>query len=967
MEFGTPQALWFFLILPFFVLLHYTSFSDMGKFQRGLSLFLRLILIAALILALADTRLIKRSDELAVFFLIDGSHSMGQGSTDPMIGFLHEAAGYLDDEFDKAGIISFGRDAFVEASLGSDISSVMEIQSDIRPDFTNLSGAIDLALASFPPDSGARIVVLSDGNENIGDSITSSRIATNRSVEIDVVPFGEPTTGEVMAGRLILPRRVEEGEIFDVRAVIEAESESDAIVEVYENDRLIGTQEVRLVPGKNVFTFPREHDESGFFAYRVQVRAEGDTEGANNQAVDYTIVEGQPRVCYVSGDPNERPYMVDALQQEGIQAEFRDISGLPTSLISMATYDVILFSDVGAELLSIETMNSYQSFVRDLGGGFAMIGGENSFGPGGYYETPFEEMLPVDFDLTRKEYIPSIAIVLVIDSSGSMAGMEQSGDTEIEIAKQASRLVVELLEYTDQLGVVTFDSYGQWIVPLGELHDKDNVIRGIGSIRAGGGTSVYAGMSPAFDALKDADTKIKHMIVLSDGCTAPGDFDGLVNRMNQYEITLSTISIGSYANDMLMESLAERGGGNFYHCEDSRNLPRIFTKETFLAGNRALVEEPFVALQNQPSPITDGVDIHLSPQLLGYVSTNIKPLATEALTTHRADPLLAHWQYGLGRSLAFTSDTKARWAARWLNWPGYKQIWTQASRWLVGGTMPGNLVPNIYFRAGKAYISVDAIDLSGEMITDALIKARVVLPEGDIEELDLFQVAPGRYEASLGATQIGSYLVNIYQEDGEGNIVDQVSSGYSVSFPPEYEKSGPDTFLLSQLADVTGGQFAIDPGSVFRHTNQPISRYFDLWFYLLMVAICLLPIDIAVRRLSLTGESLELVRSKVTAYISEIRERRFRPGIDKTHIDQLKEVKEAYRLTAVKPEFVRTEKEADERIDEILSKKPVGKAKVPKFRTTEIGSGKKEPSQETSSLKSLLKTKKKFWDEQDNK
>jgi hypothetical protein len=374
-----------------------------------------------------------------------------------------------------------------------------------------------------------------------------------------------------------------------------------------------------------------------------------------------------------------------------------------------------------------------------------------------------------------------------------------------------------------------------------------------------------------------------------------------------------------------------------------------------------------VALQNQPSPITDGVDVHLSPQLLGYVSTNIKPLATEALTTHRADPLLAHWQYGLGRSLAFTSDTKAHWAVQWLNWPGYKQIWTQAARWLVGGIMPGNLVPNIYFRAGKAYISVDAIDLSGEMITDALIKARVVLPEGDIEELDLFQVAPGRYEASLGATQIGSYLVNIYQEDGEGNIVDQVSSGYSVSFPPEYEKSGPDTFLLSQLADVTGGQFAIDPASVFRHTNQPISRYFDLWFYLLMVAICLLPIDIAVRRLSLTGESLELVRNKVTAYITEIRGRRFRPGIDKTHIDQLKEVKEAYRLTAVKPEFVRTEKEADERIDEILSKKPVGKAKVPKFRTTETGSGKKEPSQETSSLKSLLKTKKKFWDEQDSK
>ncbi|MCX6645520.1 MAG: VWA domain-containing protein, partial [bacterium] len=775
MEFGTPQALWLFIVIPFFVMLHYMSFSDLGRFQRGLSLFLRILLIAFLILALADTRLIQKSDKLSVFFLLDGSRSMGQGSMDPMLGYIHEAAQNINEKSDQAGVISFGRDAFVEAGLGTDLEGVQDVQSDIQPDFTNLSGAIDLALASFPTDTGARIVVLSDGNENLGDSLTSARIATNRNVEIDVVPFGEPTTGEVTAGRLILPRRVEENEVFDVRAVIEAESETDATVEVYENENLIGTQDVHLVPGKNVFTFPRQQTEGGFVSYRVQVRAEGDVEGANNQATDYTIVEGQPRVCYVSGDPMEQPNLVNALQQEGIQADYRDLSGLPTSLISMAPYDVIIFSDVGAELLSPETMQAYQSYVRDLGGGFAMIGGENSFGPGGYFETPFEEMLPVDFDLTRKEYIPSIAIMLVIDSSGSMAGMEPSGEIEVELAKQACRLVVDLLQPNDQFGVVTFQSVGKWVVPFGELGNKQGAIDQIGTIRGGGGTSMYTGMAPAFEALRTADAKIKHMIVLSDGQTEPGDFDGIVNQMNQNDITLSAVGIGSYANEELLERLTERGGGNYYHCVDSRSIPQIFTKETFMAGNRALVEESFQAVPNQPSPITDGIDMATSPPLLGYVSTNIKPLATEALQTHRNDPLLAHWQYGLGRSLAFTSDTKAHWAARWLNWPGYKQMWTQAARWLVGGTMPGNLVPNIYFRSGKAYVSVDAIDRDGEMITDAVIKANVAFPEGDISELDLFQVAPGRYEASVDATQIGSYFVNIYQEDGEGNMIDQVS------------------------------------------------------------------------------------------------------------------------------------------------------------------------------------------------
>ena len=971
MEFGTPQALWFFLIVPFFVLLHYMSFSDMGRFQRGFSLFLRLVLLTAIILALADTRLIKRSDQLSVFFLLDGSRSMGQGSTDPMLAYIHEAAENINEEFDDAGVIAFGRDAFVEAGLGTDISGMEEIQSDIEPDFTNLSGAIDLALASFPPDSGARIVVLSDGNENLGDSLTSARIASNRNVEIDVVPLGEPTTGEVMAGRLIIPRRVEEDEMFDVRAVIEAESESDGIVEVYENDRLIGTQDVHLLPGKNVFTFPRQHSEGGFISYRVQVRAEGDTEGANNIATDYTIVEGQPRVCYVSGDPIEQPWLVNALAEEGIVAEFRGLAGLPTSLISMAPYDVIIFSDVGAELLSPETMNSYQSYVRDLGRGFAMVGGENSFGPGGYFETPFEEMLPVDFDLTRKEYIPSIAIMLVVDSSGSMGGMEPNGSIEIEIAKDACRLVVELLEENDQVGIVTFDSAGKWVVPLQELHNKNQVINDIGTIYPGGGTAVYAGMRPAFEALRDADTKIKHMIVLSDGCTEPGDFDGLVTQMNRYDITLSTISIGSYANDQLMEHMANNGGGNFYHCDDSRAVPQIFTKETFMAGNRALVEESFQPIPYQPSPITDGINITYSPPLLGYVSTNIKPLATEALQTHRNDPLLAHWQYGLGRTLAFTSDTKAHWAVRWLNWPGYTQMWTQASRWLVGGTMPGNLVPNIYFRSGRANVSVDAIDLEGEMITDAVIKANVAFPEGDIEELDLFQVAPGRYEASANATQIGSYFVNIYQEDGDGNLVDQVSSGYSVSFPPEYEKSGPDMFLLSQLSDITNGQFGIEPSAVFRHTNQPIARYFDLWFFLLMAAICLLPLDIAVRRLSLTGESLELVRGRVVGFFTEMRDRRSRAGINVSHIEQLKKVKEEYRLTSAQPQFIKSEEDVDKRIEDILTRKSIEKARKPLFRKTEISKNAervgKEPEEDESALKSLLKAKKRIWDEDKDK
>jgi len=967
MEFGNPQALWFFLIVPFFLFLHNRSFSDMGRFQRGLSIFLRLALITALILALADTRLVQRSDKLAVFFLYDGSSSVGEAANAMMDTYITEAFTTTDEETDEGGVIAFGRDAYMEAGMGSNLGEFMRVESEVGTEFTDLAGAINLALASLPADRGARIVLMSDGNENLGDALTSARIAANRGVQIDCIPFGEPTEGEVVAGRLIMPRRVEKNEMFDVRAVIESQSETTASIEVYENDMLIGTRDIDLVPGKNVFTFPRQQEEGGFYSYKLHVIAEGDIEGSNNIATDYTIVEGNPKVLFVSGDPTERPFLVNALRDEDIIAEFRDLSGLPTSLIQMAPYDVIMFSDVGAELLMPETMRLYENWVSDLGGGFAMIGGENSYGPGGYYRTPIEEMLPVNMDLTRKELMPDIGIAIAIDKSGSM-GMMMGQATKIEIAKEGCRLVVDLLDETDSIGIVGFDYAGQWAVPFQRLRDKDEIIDMIGTMRAGGGTSVYAGMESCYNALIQSDTKIRHMIILSDGITAWADFEGLVNKMNDYDITLTTVAVGADSNQQLMSDLANLGGGNYYYTPDINSVPQIFTKEAFLMTNRALVEEPTYAARNMMSPTTEGINFPASPVLLGYISTELKPKAIEALTSReRAEPLLAHWQYGLGRSLAFTSDAKAKWAAAWLNWVGYQQMWTQSVRWLVGGQMAGNLVPNVYFRAGKAHISVDAIDHRGEIITDAIVKANVADPVGNMTELTLFQVAPGRYESSVDATEIGSYLVNISQVDSDENVIDQVSSGFSVSYPPEYENSGPDLFLLQQLADISNGTLGGTPSEAFRHTNQPVARYFDLWLHLLMAAMILLPFDIAVRRLSFTGESVEFFRERASqamiGFLTNYRAEREKP----THIAALKQVKEQYKLSAKSDESLASSEDVDRRIREILAKKIRGDedsyAGDPSKKKGR-GRGRKDKKPPTSgSLKKLLKAKKRIKDD----
>ncbi|HDS29491.1 MAG TPA: VWA domain-containing protein, partial [Firmicutes bacterium] len=719
--------------------------------------------------------------------------------------------------------------------------------------------------------------------------------------------------------------------------------------------------------------FPRRQDVGGFYSYRINVIAEGDTEAENNLSTDYTIVEGKPRVCYVTGDPLERPYVVNALSDEGIVLDFRDFSGMPTNMIAMAPYDVIYFSDLSADRLVPDTMKAYQSFVRDLGGGFGMIGGVNSFGPGGYYRTPIEELLPVSLDLTKKGYMPSIAICLVIDRSGSMGAGMGPGNVKMEIAKYACTLVVDLLDESDMVGVVSFDSVGAWVVPMQNVRNKKAINEIIGTIRAGGGTDVYAGMYQGFQALSGANVQIRHMIVLTDGITPPADFDSLLKQMNSKDITCTAIAVGSDANTPLLQYIAEQGGGNYYYVDDIRKVPQIFTRETFLSSNRAVVEEPFYPLKNQLSPITDNINWASSPALLGYVATTIKPLAVEALTTQRNDPLLAHWQYGLGRSLAFTSDAKAKWAAAWLPWDGYDKFWTQSTRWLIGGTMQGNLIPNIYVSAGKAHISVDAIDSSGEMITDATIRARVIHSDVDTRELDLFQVAPGRYEATLDTTEIGSYLVNIYREGEEGEMTDQVSTGFSVSYPPEYEKSGPNLFLLSQLTDITGGVLGIQSNKVFAHDNQPVSRFMDLWYWLLILAVCLLPFDIAVRRLSFTGESLQYVRERVKESVINAFTARSRARTQPTHIDSLKKIKEKYRLDREREETSIGTADVSARVDEILSQKKseisadkaAGAVRASKRRA--VSTPKTQIPSEETSLSRLKKAKKRAWEEERDK
>ncbi len=454
-------------------------------------------------------------------------------------------------------------------------------------------------------------------------------------------------------------------------------------------------------------------------------------------------------------------------------------------------------------------------------------------------------------DLRGKKEIPSLALVLVIDKSGSMS--ESSGGySKVELAKEAAIQATGILGPLDMAGVIAFDDSAQWVVPLQAVEDKEAIQDDIATIRADGGTSIYPSLALAYADLKDAHTMFKHIILLTDGQSATtGDYYFLSRRMARAGITMSTVAVGEGADTLLLEQLAEWGQGRYYYSDESSNIPRIFTKETMKAIKSYLVEEKFFPLLSAESPVMDG--IISVPALEGYVATTPKNTAQVVLSSHHQDPVLAQWQYGLGRSVAFTTDGGWRWSAAWTAWENYQRFWGNLISWtLPRSQQDGGLELKTDLQGRQALIQLDSRELSLSRPSEAI----VLDPAMNSRKIKLEAVAPGRYEGRFTTTEPGVYFINVSQKGSEGEIR-TVSGGLSLAYSPEYAVMGSDREFLQALAGAGGGSLLKEPREAFA-ANLPLARGIrELWPWLLALAAILLPLDIANRRLAYTFSDLQ--------------------------------------------------------------------------------------------------------------
>ncbi|MFP4224750.1 MAG: VWA domain-containing protein [Phycisphaeraceae bacterium] len=899
-HFDHPELLWLLLLAIPAAEWGRRCLKALSPLRRRLAVGLRVALLAGLALMLAGPVAVWRHEQLTVVAVLDGSQSVRQFYEPPaeaetgeprrletwLTSWLTRAS---EDQrpSDRLGRIDFDGRPRVEALPGEGVEAA-SAESGAAPlaDGTDIGGAIRLALAMFPPESGARLLLASDGNDTQGSTervLAAAREASAAGVRVDVLPLSYEAQREVMVEAVHAPVQASEGQSAAVRIVLRATEPMAGRLQLLQDG-----QPVDLDPGPArglavstrdwtrqsdaeaaagrwalVETVQLELPRRGLSRYRAIFEpAGGDSLATNNEARAVTLVSGKGRVLVVDGVGGESGQVLpDSLRRRGIELEVVPPAGLPSELGDLQRYDAVVLQDVPAEAVSPPQQAMLAEYVHELGGGFAMIGGPNSFGAGGWTNTRVDRILPVNCEIPDKAVLPSGALVLVIDRSGSMGqGVGATGRTQLELAAESAVLALNTLFPRDLIGVIAFDSSAGVVVEIQPADNPREVAKRIYSIQSGGGTNIYAGLNLArkqLQGLEMQDAAVRHVVLLSDGeSTEPmgGSYHELVRDMAISGISLSTVGVGDSHDRQLLARLAGLGDGRYHPIQDPQNLPQVFIKEARTIRQNLVREERFVPERRRTgSPVLSGVgDV---PPLDGFVLTERKrdPRVFLPLVGPDDRPVFAHWQVGLGRSAAFTSDATNRWAAPWLGWGGYADFWARTMR-LIARPSEGRGVD--LFAEIQSDRIVMRLDTGGGEEGDAArrVHGAVLGPDGEAREVELEQTAPGLYEGSAPAAETGSYVANLVLE-GEGGERTSAFAAASRSPGEELRRLASSEALLEQVAEITGGRVLSpdlpEQAGLFDR-DQPIVSWSarPLWPVLLWLIIPLLLLDVACRRIA---------------------------------------------------------------------------------------------------------------------
>ncbi len=799
----------------------------------------RVLLLTLLTLAVAAPSILLPTGANVTWVLLDVSDSTATAQEEARQRLTQAMSQIPQGE--QVGVISFGSNAMVETPASGQ-GGFSGVRTAVNPEGSDLSQALRLAGALIPEESAGRIVVVSDGQTD--DAKAASAALAARGVLVDALELTPSRPQDAQVTQVKTPTEVYEGQSFSIEVTVDSTLDTTATLVLYQNRQPTATREVTLRKGQNIFAFQDTASQTGVVTYEARLLAQGDGQSRNNSASAYLHAWGTPHVLLVEGQPGDGREMGKMLSSGGMNLEIIQAQQLPENPEALRQYDAIVLANVDVDSAGEAQWQALEVAVRVLGRGLCVLGGGSSYALGGYRGSLLETMLPVTIDVRNQLQMPSLSLMLVIDKSGSMTE-GQFGTSRLEVAKEAAMQATQVLTQRDQIGVIAFDDAAKWVVPLQQVTDVAAIQSLIGTIRPGGGTAFYSALSQSVGALMAAKTPQKHIIFLSDGQPADSGFQGLAQDAADNGITITTVAVGTGANTKLMELISTIGGGRAYTAGEFDNIPKIFTKETFLAGGSYVQNREFTPVITENSSLTAFEGF---PALQGYLTATEKPLATVSMVSDQEDPLLAWWPYGAGTVLAWTSDSEGAWTQDFLMWKdGPAFFGGLVTKTLAREAKDGTL--EVATENGMASIRY-TLPEEAETPGGAKTQATVLLPDGTQQVAQLTQTEAQVYEGSFAASGQGAYALRVEQKQGNETL--RVKEGGTVvTFSEEYDlRSQSAQGILEGLTQATGGKMlgADDPLLSPQHRRASVRK--QITTLLCILSLIVLMLDIALRRLS---------------------------------------------------------------------------------------------------------------------
>ena len=826
---------WFFL-LPVFLLL--------GLIWKSLQLWkpLRVLFLIVITNLLVDPKISKQQDALDLWVLLDRSES----TEDLIDKGLPEWKNLLEkskpSRHDRIHYIDYASEV-VEQKPGTETA----IYTGSRK-LTRSNLAIQNILALAPQDRPSRILAFTDGysTEPLAEAATKlSRVG----IPMDFRLVREETTDDFRVARLHIPVRTQVGEPFVLDVTVRGYTDTEVPLIVKRNGQSLSETTVKIVNGTGRAEFTDRISRTGSYEYSAEIRPEKDAHPGNNRIERWLEVVGGPRVLLVTKYVNDP--LAAALRDQDYDVQ---VVSEPGSLRvgQLAGARSVVFNNVPAFEVPSEFQDALNFYVREQGGGFMMVGGKQSFGSGGYFQSAIDNLLPISMELKNEHRKLSVAMAVVMDRSGSMAATAGGGKTKMDLANTGAARAVNLLGVMDQVCIFAVDSEPYKIVPLIEIKDKKNVI--IGKIRRirsqGGGIYVYTGLKAAWDELKKSTAGTKHVILFSDAADSeePGKYKSLIAEMTKAGCTVSVIGLGTPKDSdaAFLKDVAKLGKGRCFFTTRPAEIPRLFAQETVTIARSAFITDLVGAKATGKWSEISAKPFTWPAQADGYNLSYAREDATTSLVTtdEYLAPLVSHARRGIGRTAAVSFPLGGKYSEKIRAWPQYGNFIQTLTQWLMGDQLPPGI--GLRHRLEGTRLTIDLLYDTEEWAQKfAIHPPRIRLLDGESSgtpyEVAWKRIAPGRFsltrdleEGTLvrGAIQTGEHAIPF------GPII--VGSSTEWAFDPD---------RLAELRSVsaqTGGRELLDLSQAW--LRPPLIHQADLRIPLAIAALLLILLDALITR-----------------------------------------------------------------------------------------------------------------------